>query len=114
EVAVQELGMESATAHARVTFGQLHAGPDKQAEAIKLFRESVLPDARQQQGFKGALMLVDPARGNVMAFTIWETEAEMQTSEQSGYYQKQAAKFAHLFPTPLVREHFEVTFHDVG
>ena len=59
-------------------------------------------------------MLVDASTGNVMAFTMWETEAEMQTSEQSGYYQKQAAKFGHLFPKPLVRELFEVTFSEVG
>ena len=114
EVPVQDIEMGTATAHTRVTFGQLHPGADKQAEAIQLFRESVLPEAKQQQGFKGAIMLVDASTGNVMAFTMWETEAEMQTSEQSGYYQKQAAKFGHLFPKPLVRELFEITFSEVG
>jgi len=33
-------------------------------EAAKIFRESVIPAAKQQKGFKGALFLTDPKTGS--------------------------------------------------
>ena len=47
--------------YARVWFG--NAEPEKRDEIVQLIRDSVLPAARQQQGYKGYLALFDPSTG---------------------------------------------------
>jgi len=95
--------------YARVTITQLQ--PGKTEEAVSIFRDSIVPAAKQQQGFKGALLLTDPNPNAVKGITItlWETEADMSTGETSGYYQEQLAKVASLVAAPPVREAYEVS-----
>jgi quinol monooxygenase YgiN len=83
-------------------------------EGIKIFRDAVMPQQKQQPGYKGALLLVDRATGKAMVFSLWQTEAEMKASEQNDHYRKQIAKFAHLFTAPSTQEVFGVSFHDLG
>lgn len=92
--------------YARVTIVQVL--PEKREESIGLFRDSVVPAAKQQQGFKGALMLTDPATGNGMSISLWETEDDMRAGETSGYFQEQAAKFAPLLAGTPTLEGYEV------
>ena len=82
--------------------------PSKKDEAIALYRDSVLPAARQQRGYKSALLLTDPKGGKSISITLWETEADMNTGEASGYLQQQLAKFGAMFTAPPVTEHYEV------
>ena len=82
--------------------------PGKTDEAKKVFAESVIPVARQQAGFKGAMFLTDPNSGKGMSVTLWETEADLKASEASGYLQEQIAKFAPLLAGPPTREVFDV------
>lgn len=92
--------------HARVVHVQVQVG--KVDEATKIFRDSVIPAAKQQKGFRSATMLVDAASGKGMAVTLWETEGDLKAGEASGYYQEQLAKFAPIFTAPPTREVFEV------
>src|SRR5258707_1041820 len=48
--------------HARVTIAQRDRS-EMTDEAINIFRESVMPEQRQQPGYKGTLLLVDRAQG---------------------------------------------------
>ncbi len=82
--------------------------PSKKDEAIALYRDSILPAARQQKGFKTALLLSDPGSGKSISITLWETEADMNAGEASGYLQRQLAKFGAMFTAPPVTEHYEV------
>jgi quinol monooxygenase YgiN len=93
--------------HARVTRVQLQ--PDKLDEAIRIYQESVIPAARQQPGFRSTQLITDRASGMGLSITVWESEADLQASEASGYYQEQVAKFAPLLTAPPVREVFEVS-----
>ena len=95
--------------NARVTFVQIV--PGKLDEAVDLYRDSVLPAARQQKGFKGLylLTLTDRSAGKGISITLWETEADMIAGENSGYYQQQLAKFKDVFGAPPVREAYEVS-----
>ena len=93
--------------HARVIF--THVEADKEDAAIQLYRESVVPAAQQQPGFKGLLQLVDRSSGKGISITLWETEADMLAGESSGYYQEQLTKFRHLLATTPVREVYEVS-----
>ncbi len=95
--------------NARVTFVQI--APGKLDEAIDRYRDSVLPAAEQQKGFKGLylLTLTDRSAGKGISITLWETEADMLAGENSGYYQQQLAKFKDVFSAPPVREAYEVS-----
>lgn len=93
--------------NARATIVQIL--PDKVDEAVDLYRDSVVPAARQQKGFKGVYLLTDRNTGKGISITLWETEADMTAGENSGYYQQQLAKFKDVFGAPPVRESYEVS-----
>ncbi len=93
--------------YARVTIVQML--PGKTDEAIGLYRDSVVPAAKQQKGSKGAYLLTDRKTGKGLSIALWETEADLTAGETSGYYQQQLAKFKDLFGAPPVREVYEVS-----
>ena len=57
--------------------------PDQTAEGIRLAREQILPAARLMDGFKGIYLLFDRESGKSLSVTLWETEADMQASEEA-------------------------------
>jgi hypothetical protein len=76
---------------ARVTHVQVK--PEDVAEAVRLFDDSVVPAAEQEEGFMGALLLTrDDGRGLVI--DLCDTIEHMRANERSGFYQTQVAKFA--------------------
>jgi heme-degrading monooxygenase HmoA len=93
--------------YARVTLVQIP--PGKTDEAIGIYRDSVVPAAKQQKGCKGLYLLSDRKTGKGISIGLWETEADMTAGETSGYYQQQLAKFKDIFTAPPVREAYEVT-----
>ncbi len=93
--------------YARVTITQML--PGKTDEAIGIFRDSVVPAAKQQKGNIGSYLLTDRKTGKGISIAFWETEADMTASETVGYYQQQLAKFKDLFGAPPVREVYEVS-----
>ena len=97
--------------HARVITVQYQSG--KMDEAMQLYRESILPETRQQSGFKGAMALVDRSTGKGISITLWQTEANAQASgESSAYLQAQLAKIASLFAAAPSIEMYEVAFQE--
>ena len=92
--------------YARLVTVQIQQG--KVDEANNLYRDSVVPAAQQQKGFKGGFMLSDPNTGKGVSIALWETEDDMKASEKSGYLQEQIAKFAAVLAAPPTTEHFEV------
>jgi heme-degrading monooxygenase HmoA len=57
--------------------------PDQTAEGIRIAREQVLPAAKLMDGFKGIYLLFDRESGKSLSVTLWETEADMQASEEA-------------------------------
>ena len=92
--------------YARVTIAQVQ--PGKMDEALQIVRDSVIPVAKQQLGFKGVWELVDRSNNKALAITMWETEADLKAGETSGYYHEQIAKVASLLVGSSVREIYEV------
>lgn len=59
-------------------------GPvDQTAEGIRVAREQILPAARLQDGFKGIYILFDRESGESISLTLWETEEDLQASEEA-------------------------------
>jgi heme-degrading monooxygenase HmoA len=93
--------------HARVTFAS--AQPAKIDETIKVMRDSILPAAKKQKGFKGLLYLIDRKTGKGMSIVMWNTEADMTAGEASGFYKEQVAKEMPFISGQPIMEHYEVS-----
>ena len=91
---------------ARVTFTQV-----KEAmvdEAVKVTKDSVLPAAKSQKGFRSACLLTQP-KGKAIMISFWVNEEDAVAGEKSGYYQEQLAKFKDMFTAPPTHEGYEVS-----
>ena len=93
--------------HARVSTAQVQ--PGRLDKLVSVSRDSVLPAARQQEGFKGGLWLTDPGTNKAMIVTLWETREAMEAGERSGYYREQIGKFGGMLAGDVVREAYEVS-----
>lgn len=97
--------------HARVTFGKV--AEDKVEEATNTYRESVVPAAREQEGFRGAYLMGDPGKnGKFLSITLWESEEALRAGESNGYYLEQIGKVALLFTEQARVEHYEVSIDE--
>ncbi len=106
EVTVNELSaVKTGTLHGRVTTALFQQG--KIDEGIRIVRDSIAPEAKKQQGFDGLLSLLDRAMGKSIILTLWESEADVNASESSGYYQAQVAKAAPILLGQPTRETYE-------
>jgi len=80
--------------YARVT--TFHIKLDKQKEAIEIYQKSILPEAKEQNGFIGATFFVNKNAGKFISTTIWENMEAAVSNQRTGYYQKQIDKFANI------------------
>ncbi len=96
--------------YARLVTIQLHTGTLD--EAVQIFRDSTVPDAKQQPGFQGVLALVDRSANKAISITLWQTEAEARASATGGHLQAQINKFASHLAAPPVVETFEVAVQE--
>jgi hypothetical protein len=90
---------------ARVT--RVQVGPEDVEEAVRLFDESVVPAAEQEEGFRGALLLVR-SDGEALSIDLCDTLEHMQANERNGFYQTQVAKFADRLVGHPSRHFYEV------
>ena len=90
---------------ARVT--QVRVKPEDVAESVRLFDESVIPAAEQEEGFMGALLLARED-GHALVIDLCDTLENMRQNERSGFYQSQVAKFADKIIEPGRRQFYEV------
>jgi len=60
-------------------------------QQIKILRESIIPTAREMEGFKGVLSLGDRSTGKSISFTFWESEEAMRASEEAADKLRQQA-----------------------
>jgi hypothetical protein len=81
--------------------------PENLDEAIRLWRDSVVPANKKQKGWVSGRMLVDRATGKAVVVGLWRTQADLQATS-GPYLQTQFAKFTTLFTAPPVEELYEV------
>jgi len=93
--------------YARITTTQI--SPENVEEATRITRDVIVPAAQSEKGFKGYLALGDRATGKTQVITLWETEADRDTSGPgSEYYGEVMSKIAPLFTSAPVVENLEV------
>ena len=59
----------------------VHGSPEHVDDAVQSVRDKVLPVLQGCDGFKGQLLLVDRAKGEAIGISLWDTEANMNASE---------------------------------
>jgi heme-degrading monooxygenase HmoA len=97
--------------YVRVTIDPVQ--PGKMDAAIKIERDSILPAAKTEKGFKGLYFLTNRQTGKGMTISMWDTEADMKAAEKSGYYREQIAKLLPLVSGPTIKEHYEVSVQEI-
>ena len=90
---------------ARMTIAEIHAG--KMKEIVGGLPDSVYSIYRQQQGFRGVMLLTDVSTQKAISITLWETESDLMAGEAST--QEQRARMADLFTAPRVTHNYEVS-----
>jgi heme-degrading monooxygenase HmoA len=104
----QDIGVLRKESRVEARVVDLRVVPSEAREMVLVYRDSVLPAARLQPGFRGALLLTDDDTGVGISISLWETEEDRQEGEANGFYQAQIRKFTdHLVETP-VRKHYNV------
>jgi heme-degrading monooxygenase HmoA len=83
--------------------------PMNVGEAVRIYQELVVPAAKEERGFKGALMLTDSKTGEGVSISLWESEEDMYASEASGFYHRKLDELDALFISTPVRKHYEVS-----
>jgi heme-degrading monooxygenase HmoA len=96
---------------ARATMAEVDAVRMPVGEAVALFRESVLPALRGQDGFEGAYVLLSP-EGKALVLTFWADEETAAAGLASGFYREQVAKFMTVFGSGPGRDTYEVVIAD--
>jgi hypothetical protein len=66
--------------YAQVT--TVEASPANLDATTHFFRQQVLPQLQQMDGFKGLAVLGDPQRGKLLSVALWESEEIMQSTEE--------------------------------
>ena len=66
--------------HAQVT--TMEASPARLDDAIRFFREQVLAQLQQMDGFVQFIALSDRQSGKLVGVTLWENEEVMQSLEE--------------------------------
>jgi predicted ester cyclase/heme-degrading monooxygenase HmoA len=98
------------TTFARVTISRRK--PEKISESIKIYNESLVPEAKKQKGFRGIMALNDFKTGKAISISIWDSEADAIANEQSGYYKAQVNKFKDFFTAKPISEGYTVTVQE--
>jgi quinol monooxygenase YgiN len=92
--------------YARVTTLQIQ--PGRLDEFLHLFQDSIAPAAAAQPGFGGITLMTDSQLGKVVAFGLWDSEADLLASERA-YYQTKLGEVSGLLAGPPLRESYEVS-----
>jgi quinol monooxygenase YgiN len=95
-------------------YARVNAAPgrvDLTEESLAVWREHVLPAAREQPGFRALLVLGDRGSGKSYAITLWETQADAERSLDSEYMRRGLARLAPYIAGTPTQEHLEVLLH---
>jgi len=82
--------------------------PENIDEVLRLYEESVVPESKNQEGYRGIYVLSDKEAGKMVSLTFWDNGDCAAANEESGYYQRQIEKFHEYFIEPPIKECFDV------
>ena len=93
----------------RATEAEIDVVRTNPADAIALFKESVIPALHEEDGYEGCYVLLSE-EGKLLVLTFWTSDETARASRLSGFYQAQIEKFSDLvvFRAAPGREAYDV------
>jgi heme-degrading monooxygenase HmoA len=65
------------------------------ADAMEVFKQSVIPSLHEEEGYLGCYVLLSE-EGKVLVLSFWASNEAARATRVSGFYQEQVDKFADL------------------
>ncbi len=78
-------------------------------EAIRIYREEILPIVQRQQGYRSVMLLTDRATHKLMIVGLWDSEAELKNADADPGIREQLGLFRETFAAPPTIENLEVS-----
>jgi hypothetical protein len=88
---------------ARVMTGDI--SPEKAELFAQTMRDTVIPQARRLQGFKGGYWLIDREVGKVLGITLYESEQALRASQAQADRIRAEASQQMGLPEPAFRDY---------
>ena len=79
----------------RATEAEIDVVRTDPADAIAVFRESVVPALHEQDGYEGCYVLLSED-GKMLILSFWDSNEAARATRVSGFYQEQIDKFSDL------------------
>jgi heme-degrading monooxygenase HmoA len=79
------------------------------AEAVRTYRDRVVPAGSEKEGFRGAWMLTDPETGEGLSISLWQSADDMLASEDSDFHHQELGELEDFLISAPVRKHYEVS-----
>ncbi|HEU6446365.1 MAG TPA: hypothetical protein VFL61_15030 [Gaiellaceae bacterium] len=97
--------------YARVTQLEIDTTRIDMDSAVQMFRDEVLPQVSEQEGYHGTFVLANPD-GKALLLTFWDTEEQAEAHAPAGQYSEHLARYAAIFASPPGRGRYEVALAD--
>lgn len=97
--------------YARMT--TFHLNIQSLSKACEIYKNSIIPAAKAQEGFKHAMFLTNKNAGKFVSITIWENLNCALANQKSGYFQEQVDKFDDFSVVKPEIEGFEVGHREI-
>jgi heme-degrading monooxygenase HmoA len=88
----------------------LEVPPEHIDAGIDFLRKAMLPAAKQIQGFRGMIAMVDRETGKSVALTLWDSDEALEASERAGGRLRAEGNMPELKP---VIERYEVVLTEL-
>ncbi len=93
--------------------GVVQVQPGRMDEFVQIFRDSMVPPARAQKGFKGVMVLTDRQTNKAIGMSLWESESDAKAVEASpGSFRSQIDKVAAIIAEAPEVEYLEVIYQE--
>ena len=94
----------------------IHLKSNMLSDYTRTFEQDVLPLLRKQKGFKDELTLSNPGSVDVIAISLWESKANAEAYNTTGYPEAFKTLARMIDGTPKVQtfEAVTSTFHNVA
>jgi|SRR5579864_1753076 len=87
----------------------LDIDPGKLDQFLTHIRTTVLPESKEQPGYKATLVLTNPETGKAVGIGLWE---DRQAMEDSGFMDTHVKKANPMLKDPMAIERWEVGIAD--
>ena len=98
--------------YARVTLLEIDPLRTDVDTAAGLFRDAVLPQVREQPGYRGVYVLATD-EGKALLVSLWDTAESADAQSDSGWYAAELERYVTLFRAPPGRERYQVVLSDL-